>query len=46
MHKSPEIYGEIRKVNVGWLDVDMNEADIMDLGKNECAAAVYEAKKG
>ena len=46
MRKSPEIYGEIRKVNVGWLDVDMNEADIMDLGKNECAAAVYEAKKG
>jgi len=24
----------------------MNEADIMDLGKNECAAAVYEAKRG
>ena len=46
MRKSPEIYGEIRKVNVGWLDVDMNEADIMDLGKNECAAALYEAKKG
>jgi len=46
MRKSPEIYGEIRKVNVGWLDVDMNEADIMDLGKNECVAAVYEAKKG
>ena len=46
MRKSPEIYGEIRKGNVGWLDVDMNEADIMDLGKNECAAAVYGAKKG
>ena len=46
VHKSPEIYGEIRKVNVGWLDVDMNEADIMDLGKNECVAAVYEERKG
>ena len=46
MRKSPEIYGEIRKVNVGWLDVDMNEADIMDLGKNECVAAVYEERKG
>ena len=46
MHKSPKIYGQIRKVNVGWLDVDMNEADIMDLGKNECVAAVNEAKKG
>ena len=45
MRKSPEIYGEIRKVNVGWLDVDMNEADIMDLGKNECVAAVYEERK-
>ena len=46
MRKSPEIYGEIRKVNVGWLDVDMNEADIMDLGKNECVAAAYEERKG
>ena len=46
MRKSPEIYGEIRKVNGGWLYVDMNEADIMDLGKNECVAAVNEAKKG
>ncbi len=45
MRKSPEVYGEIRKVNAGWIDVDINEADIMDLGKNECAAATYAAKK-
>ena len=46
MRKSPEVYGEIRKVNSGWLDVDMDEADIMDLGKNECAAEAYNAEKG
>mgnify|MGYP000017577127 FL=1 len=46
MQKSPEVYGEIRKVNSGWLDVDMDEADIMDLGKNECAAEAYNAEKG
>ncbi len=44
MRKSPEVYNEIRKVNSGWLDVDLDEADIMDLGKNECAAAAYANK--
>jgi glyoxylase-like metal-dependent hydrolase (beta-lactamase superfamily II) len=44
MRKSPEVYNEIRKVNSGWLDVDIDEADIMDLGKNECAAAAYANK--
>lgn len=43
MRKSPEVYGEIRKVNTGWLDVEIDEADTMDLGKNECAAAAYES---
>jgi len=46
MRKSPEVYGEIRKVNAGWLDVEIDEADTMDLGKNECAAAAYEAAQG
>ena len=41
MRKSPAVYDEIRKVNSGWLDVDMDEADVMDLGKNECAAALH-----
>jgi len=43
MRKSPDVYGEIRKVNAGWLDVEIDEADTMDLGKNECAAAAYES---
>ena len=41
MRKSPAVYDEIRKVNSGWMDVDMDEADVMDLGKNECAAALH-----
>ncbi len=45
MRESPKVYGEIRKVNAGWLDVDIDEADIMDLGKNECAATTYNAQK-
>ena len=46
MRKSPDVYNEIRKVNTGWLDVDIEEADTMDLGKNECAAAMHNAIKG
>lgn len=45
MRASPEVYDEIRKVNTGLLDVEIDEADIMDLGKNECAAATYAAMK-
>ncbi|MDP7071457.1 MAG: MBL fold metallo-hydrolase [Candidatus Marinimicrobia bacterium] len=45
MRDSPKVYDEIRKVNSGWMDVDMNEADIMDLGKNECAATMSNAVK-
>ena len=44
MRKSPEVYDEIRKVNTGWLDVDMDEANTMDLGKNECAATNFSTK--
>ena len=44
MRNSPPVYNEIRKVNTGLLDVDINEADVMDLGKNECAAAAYANK--
>jgi glyoxylase-like metal-dependent hydrolase (beta-lactamase superfamily II) len=46
MRNSPAVYDEIRKVNTGLLDVDIDEADIMDLGKNECAAAMHNAIKG
>lgn len=40
MRPQPEVYAEIRKVNAGLLEVDAEEQEIMDLGKNECAASV------
>jgi glyoxylase-like metal-dependent hydrolase (beta-lactamase superfamily II) len=39
MRPQPEVYAEIRKVNAGLLEVDAEEQEIMDLGKNECAAS-------
>ncbi|MGD9326255.1 MAG: MBL fold metallo-hydrolase [Desulfobacterales bacterium] len=41
MRKQPDVYGQIRQVNAGILDVDDEEQEIMDLGKNECAASMY-----
>ena len=41
VRKSPEVYAQIRKVNSGLVDVDVDEADLMDLGKNECSAIAY-----
>ena len=41
MRKQPEVYGEIRKVNAGILEVDEEEQEVMDLGKNECAASMH-----
>lgn len=35
----PEVYAQIRKVNAGLLVVEPDEQEIMDLGKNECAAS-------
>ena len=46
MTKSPDVYNAIRKVTTGWLDVDIEEADTMDLGKNDCAAAMHNTIKG
>jgi glyoxylase-like metal-dependent hydrolase (beta-lactamase superfamily II)/rhodanese-related sulfurtransferase len=43
MRTQPEVYAEIRKVNAGLLEVDAEKQEIMDLGKNECAAS---AQKG
>ena len=40
MRPQPEVYAEIRKVNAGLLEVDAEEQEIMDLGKNECAASM------
>ncbi len=44
MRKQPDVYGEIRKVNAGILEVDDEEQEVMDLGKNECAASMYGPK--
>jgi glyoxylase-like metal-dependent hydrolase (beta-lactamase superfamily II) len=41
MRKQPDEYAEIRKVNAGLLEVDDEDQEIMDLGKNECAASMY-----
>ena len=41
MRPQPVVYGEIRKVNIGFLQVSEDEADVMDLGKNECGASNY-----
>lgn len=44
MRQQPPEYAQIRKVNAGLLDVDAEEQEIMDLGKNECAASMYAHK--
>ncbi|ODS42858.1 MAG: hypothetical protein MSIBF_06205 [Candidatus Altiarchaeales archaeon IMC4] len=41
MRPQPAVYAEIRKVNIGFLEVSDDEADVMDLGKNECGASNY-----
>ena len=43
MRPQPEVYAEIRKVNAGLMEVDAAEQEIMDLGKNECAASAQKA---
>ncbi len=39
MREQPEVYAKIRQVNAGQLQVDLEEQNVMDLGKNECAAS-------
>jgi len=39
MRTQPEEYAKIREINAGLIDVNEEEQDIMDLGKNECAAS-------
>jgi glyoxylase-like metal-dependent hydrolase (beta-lactamase superfamily II)/rhodanese-related sulfurtransferase len=43
MRPQPEVYADIRKVNAGLLTVDDDKQEIMDLGKNECAASMQRA---
>ena len=44
MRPQPEVYAEVRKVNAGLLQVDAEKQEIMDLGKNECAASAQNTK--
>ena len=39
MREQPKVYAEIRKVNVGLIEPPEEEQEIMDVGKNECAAS-------
>ncbi len=39
MRTQPPEYAKIREINAGLLEVDEETQDIMDLGKNECAAS-------
>ncbi len=39
MRQQPDEYATIRKINMGREEADAGQADILDLGKNECAAS-------
>jgi len=39
LRPQPEEYARIREINAGLIDVDEEAQDILDLGKNECAAS-------
>lgn len=43
MRQQPEEYARIRQINAGLITVDAKEQEIMDLGKNECAASANQA---
>jgi glyoxylase-like metal-dependent hydrolase (beta-lactamase superfamily II)/rhodanese-related sulfurtransferase len=42
MRQQPEEYAKIREINAGLVEVDEEQKDIMDLGKNECAASAMQ----
>ena len=39
LRPQPEEYARIREINAGLVEVDEEGQDILDLGKNECAAS-------
>ena len=41
MRPQPEEYAKIREINAGLAEVDDEQQDILDLGKNECAASAH-----
>ena len=42
MRQQPEEYAKIREINAGLVEMNEEEQDIMDLGKNECAASAMQ----
>lgn len=45
MRTQPEEYAKIREINAGLIEVDEAEQEIMDIGKNECAASMHAANQ-
>ena len=45
MRPQPGEYGTIRLVNANLKEVDEEEQETLDLGKNECAASAYAASQ-
>jgi glyoxylase-like metal-dependent hydrolase (beta-lactamase superfamily II) len=45
IRQQPEEYARIRLINAGREQVSPEEADLLDLGKNECAATAYAQAK-
>jgi hypothetical protein len=43
MRQQPVEYAKIREINAGLVEVDEEEQEIMDIGKNECAASMHHA---
>jgi len=41
MRPQPEEYAKIREINAGLVAVDEEQQEIMDIGKNECAASAH-----
>jgi glyoxylase-like metal-dependent hydrolase (beta-lactamase superfamily II) len=41
MRPQPEEYARIREINAGLVTVDAEQLEIMDIGKNECAASMH-----
>lgn len=44
MRQQPEEYAKIREINAGLVEVNEEEQEIMDIGKNECAASLHRAE--
>jgi len=45
MRKQPEEYAKIREINAGLVEVDEEQQDVLDLGKNECAASQMQQRQ-